>query len=83
MGYRSGLQAYLQRSVQKGSENTGGQSSTLGWETSLQLANEAFDLAVQATSQAAMGDMSSSNTLAEDALRKLTERLVSVSLRLH
>ena len=74
IGYRSGLQAYFQRSVQKGSEEEkGSRPSTSGWEKSLQLANEAFDLAVKATSQAAMGDMSS-NTLAEDALRKLTER---------
>jgi hypothetical protein len=76
MGYRSGIKAYLQRSVHNGK----GLKET--WEKSLQQADEAIDLALKATSRAAI-DPVSSNTLAEDALRKLTERLVSTSLRLY
>jgi hypothetical protein len=80
MGYRTGMQAYLQRSMKRGSEERRSQSSTSGWEKSLRLANEAFDLAVKATSQATSGDVSS-NSVAEVALSKLTERFVPIPFR--
>jgi hypothetical protein len=81
LGYRTGMQAYLQRSMKRGSEAKRSRPSTSGWEKALRLADEAFNLAVKATSQALSGDVSS-NLAAEVALSKLAERFVPNPFRL-
>jgi hypothetical protein len=53
--------------MKRGSDSKRSRPSTSGWEKSLSLADEAFDLAVKATSQALSGDVSS-NSVAEVTL---------------
>jgi len=76
-GYQSGLEAYWNRSIEKGKAQGKGQESTLGWHRAKVLAKEALEEAKSAWNQYYDGKLAESKTSAERAVRHLAERYMS------
>jgi hypothetical protein len=73
IGYINGLEAYFQRSVERGKDQNPRESMP-AWMSSHQLAKEALELSISAALEAANGGIVSANETAELALAKLEER---------
>ena len=74
LAYRTGIEAYMERSVARGSRDNRPRESTPGWKMAHALACNALTLAVEAGAKAANRD-EAANEKTEEALRCLQERL--------
>jgi hypothetical protein len=72
--YQSGLEAYWNRSMEKGKAQGKGRESTPGWHRAKVLAREALEEAKSAWNQYHDGKLVESKTSAERAVQKLAER---------
>ena len=79
-GYQSGLDAYWNRSVEKGKAQGKGRDSTPGWYKATVQANNAIEEAVSAWNLYDGGKLEESEDAAERAAQFLAERYVSRSL---
>jgi hypothetical protein len=76
-GYQSGLEAYWNRSVEKGKAQGEGRQSTPGWHRAKELAREALEEAKSAWNQYHDCELVESKTSAERAVQFLAERYMS------
>ena len=74
LAYTTGIEAYMERSVARGSRKNQPQESTPCWKEARALACNALNLAVEAGAKAANRDVTA-NKKTEEALRCLQERL--------
>jgi hypothetical protein len=73
-GYQSGLEAYWNRSVEKGKAQGEGRQLTPGWHRAKELARGALEEAKSAWNQYRDGELEESKTSAERAVQFLAER---------
>jgi hypothetical protein len=76
-GYHSGLEAYWNRTVEKGKAQGEGRESTPGWHRAKVLAREALEEAKSAWNRYHDGKLAESKTSAERAVQNLAERYMS------
>lgn len=75
-GYQSGLEAYWNRSVEKGKVVGKGREATPGWHKAKELAKKALEEATFAWDQYHEGKLAESKISAERAVQALTERYI-------
>jgi len=78
-GYTTGLEAYWNRSVERGKSQGEGRESTPGWYNATVMAKRALGEAVSAWNLHQEGELEESKVSAEKALQFLIERYVLLS----
>jgi hypothetical protein len=73
-GYKTGLEAYWNRSVEKGKEEGKERDSTPGWRNAMTMARNALEESVSAWEQYGRGEREEAICSADRALEFLTER---------
>jgi hypothetical protein len=76
LGYKTGIHAQYQRPCSRGEESGNRRENTNAWKTANRLTEQALQLAIVATAQAATGDHIRADNDAKDASESLKARLV-------
>ena len=79
-GYRTGLEAYWKRSVERGKAEGKGRDSTPGWRKAMVRATGALEEAISAWNLYNEGKLDESKASGEKAIQLLAERYVTRSL---